>query len=46
MRTGDDVVIGDTVFEFEPAVEDLPADEREALLADDQVDEELAEDDL
>ena len=29
VRAGDDVVIGDTVFEFEPAVEDLPADERD-----------------
>ena len=45
VRAGDDVVIGDTVFEFEPAVEDLPADERDALLADDQLDEELVEDD-
>ena len=49
VRAGDDVVIGDTVFEFDPAVEDLPVDEREALLADDADDpddlDELAEDD-
>jgi GTPase len=32
-RTGDDVVIGEAVFEFAPELEDLPADEREALLA-------------
>jgi GTPase len=32
-RTGDDVVIGDAVFEFAPELEDLPAAEREALLA-------------
>jgi GTPase len=32
-RTGDDVVIGDAVFEFAPELEDLPADEREAILA-------------
>lgn len=36
VRAGDDVVIGDNVFEFEPAMEDLPADEREALLAEDE----------
>ena len=45
VRAGDDVVIGDTVFEFEPALEDLPADEREALLADDEVDDEVLEED-
>ncbi len=39
VRAGDDVLIGDAVFEFTPALEDLPADEREALLAeDDEVD--------
>lgn len=32
-RKGDDVVIGDAVFDFEPELDDLPADEREAVLA-------------
>ncbi len=32
-RAGDDVVIGDSVFEFEPDIDDLPAEEREAILA-------------
>jgi GTPase len=32
-RTGDDVVIGDAVFEFAPELDDLPAEEREAILA-------------
>jgi GTP-binding protein len=32
-RHGDDVVIGDAVFEFTPDLEDLPPDEREAVLA-------------
>ncbi len=32
-REGDDVVIGDAVFEFSPELGDLPADEREAVLA-------------
>lgn len=32
-RQGDDVVIGDAVFEFTPELEDLPAEEREAVLA-------------
>jgi GTPase len=32
-RTGDDVVIGDAVFEFDPELEDLPEDEREEVLA-------------
>ena len=49
VRAGDDVVIGDTVFEFDPAVEDLPVEEREALVAadeDGEVDaDDLAEDD-
>ena len=35
VRAGDDVLIGDTVFEFTPALEDLPLDERAAALADD-----------
>lgn len=38
-RSGDDVRIGDVVFEFEPALEDLPAEEREALLAADEADD-------
>ena len=32
-RTGDEVVIGDAVFEFDPDLDDLPPDEREAVLA-------------
>jgi GTPase len=32
-RTGDDVVIGDAVFEFDPELDDLPAEERAAVLA-------------
>lgn len=32
-RRGDEVVIGDAIFDFEPEVEDLPEAEREALLA-------------
>jgi GTPase len=32
-RSGDDVVIGDAVFAFEPDLEDLPEEERAALLA-------------
>jgi GTPase len=32
-REGDEVVIGDAVFDFEPSLEDLPEDERDALLA-------------
>lgn len=32
-RSGDDVVIGDAVFAFEPELEDLPEEERAALLA-------------
>jgi GTPase len=32
-RAGDDVVIGDAVFEFDPELEDLPAEERAAVLA-------------
>ena len=32
-RSGDDVVIGDAVFTFDPELEDLPAEERAALLA-------------
>jgi GTP-binding protein len=43
-RDGDDVVIGDVVFEFEPELDDLPAEEREAILAaeEDAFEEELA----
>lgn len=32
-RAGDDVVIGEVVFAFEPDLDDLPADERAAVLA-------------
>jgi GTPase len=32
-RSGDTVVIGDIEFEFRPELDDLPADEREAVLA-------------
>ncbi|HEX9888350.1 MAG TPA: GTPase ObgE [Nitriliruptorales bacterium] len=32
-REGDDVAIGDAVFEFSPDITDLPEDEREAILA-------------
>jgi GTPase len=32
-RAGDDVAIGDAVFRFDPELEDLPADERAAVLA-------------
>lgn len=39
-RSGDDVVIGDAVFDFEPELDDLPEQERQAVLAAE------AEDDL
>jgi GTPase len=32
-REGDEVVIGDAVFDFDPELSDLPAEEREAVLA-------------
>ncbi len=32
-RSGDDVVIGDMLFEFEPELDDLPPDERAEILA-------------
>jgi GTPase len=35
-RAGDDVVIGDAIFEFSPELEDLPPDERDAVLAGEQ----------
>lgn len=35
-RAGDDVFIGDVVFEFEPDIDDLPEDERLAILAGEQ----------
>ena len=35
-RAGDDVSIGEMTFEFEPDLDDLPADERAAILADEQ----------
>jgi GTPase len=39
-REGDEVVIGDAVFDFDPALEDLPEDERAAVLAGEAEDEE------
>jgi GTPase len=44
VRAGQDVRIGDVVFEFTPALEDLPADEREALLAEDDLVESVESD--
>jgi GTPase len=35
-REGDEVVIGDAVFDFEPSLEDLPEEERAAILADEE----------
>ncbi|MFA9430850.1 GTPase ObgE [Egicoccus sp. AB-alg2] len=35
-RKGDDVVIGEMVFEFDPDLDDLPAEERDAILAGEQ----------
>ncbi len=32
-RAGDEVVIGEAVFDFEPDLDDLPQDERDAVLA-------------
>ena len=32
-RTGDEVVIGDVVFDFDPELDDLPEEERLAVLA-------------
>jgi GTPase len=32
-REGDEVIIGDLVFDFEPNLDDLPAEERDAILA-------------
>lgn len=43
-RAGDEVVIGDAVFDFEPELDDLPAEEREAVLAA-EAEEELDEQD-
>lgn len=37
-RSGDDVFIGDVVFEYEPDIDDLPEDERLAILAGEQDD--------
>lgn len=41
-REGDDVVIGDALFEFTPEIEDLPDEERDAVLAG-ELDEEVGE---
>lgn len=38
-RAGDEVVIGDVVFDFEPSLSDLPAEERTAVLAGELDDE-------
>jgi len=38
-RSGDDVVIGGVVFAFEPELDDLPPEERAALLAGEQDDQ-------
>jgi GTPase len=38
-REGDEVVIGEVVFDFEPNLDDLPAEEREAILAGELDDE-------
>ncbi len=38
-RSGDDVVIGTAVFAFEPELDDLPPEERAALLAGEQDDQ-------
>ncbi|MBW3621160.1 MAG: Obg family GTPase CgtA, partial [Actinobacteria bacterium] len=38
-RQGDEVVIGDAAFEFEPDIDDLPQEEREAILAGELEDE-------
>lgn len=42
-RAGDEVVIGDAVFEFTPELDDLPEEEREAVLAGESDDTETAE---
>ena len=38
-RSGDDVFIGEVVFEFEPDIDDLPEEERLAILAGELADE-------
>lgn len=43
-RDGDAVAIGDVVFDFEPELKDLPAEEREAILAAEAADEEAEHD--
>ena len=45
-RKGDDVVIGDVVFDFDPDLDDLPAEEREASLAGELDPEDAEGDDL
>lgn len=42
-RGGEDVVIGDALFEFTPELDDLPDEERDAVLAG-ELDEELGDD--
>ncbi|MEX2505257.1 MAG: GTPase ObgE [Egicoccus sp.] len=45
-RKGDEVVIGDVVFDFDPDLDDLPAEEREAILAGELDPEDAEVDDL
>ncbi len=45
-RAGDEVVIGSAVFDFAPDPQDLPADEREAMLAAELADEVAGDDHL
>ena len=40
-RAGDDVYIGNIAFEFEPDIDDLPAEERELILAAEADDEDI-----
>jgi GTPase len=43
-REGDEVVIGGAVFDFDPALEDLPEDERAAVLAGEEEAEDVVAD--
>ncbi|GGI06835.1 GTPase Obg [Egicoccus halophilus] len=45
-RKGDEVVIGDLVFDFDPDLDDLPAEEREAILAGEHDPEDVGDDGL
>jgi GTPase len=44
-RAGDEVVIGDAVFDFDPDLDDLPPEERAAVLAGEADDEDLPDHD-